>query len=719
MTEIMTLVLLLLWSFIGGTVATFLIAKKNKIKCSWQLISSWLVYCYFEYWILNVWRMLLLKGKNIYAYSQDYSFFATDLVLIVSSTLFLYYSHNVEKRNIKWCHSALCLLITVYYIVFFGISFFRYHNVNAAIYNGLMPVYTACFGLVLFSLYSLFEKKKREKIGSVEVATIVSFVTTVVFYPVTETYLSNIEEFSIPFISFLGWGVLFSVLICVLITWICYAISGKARVGFLFCLWGFSICAYVQGMFLNGELFLLDGKEAQWGLSVKLKNLAIWGFVLLIALIIFKSVKKYRKEIVLFTSVLLSGMQIVAGVSLLPNLFGHEENNARGEQYFSTQGLYEVATDENIVVFVLDTYDVDHINEVLEQSPEFLEKLKGFTYFPDTVAQFPRTFPSIIYMLTGQPYFYEMPWQEYVTQAFQNSMIWDDLLENEYGVYFYEDKETYIGSTIRTKASNYVEKGQTIEEKTSFIGCVEAIVRINGYRLLPYVWKENYFYTADMINDLVVSEFLLENPEYVEDDAAVYQGLKENGLSVSDEKKAFRFIHMTGAHEPYIMDEAGNRLEIGTGNSIAQYKGCMNFVFDYISMLQKMGVYEKTTIMITADHGENFLFEKLNETTNPILFVKPYGVGAENPLEISDFYASQNDILPTIANIHNLNCKVDGGLDLFSADGLNKERVRYHYYTVVEDNVQTHMCEYEIKGSSLNFDNWYTTGEYKDFGIYY
>ena len=35
--------------------------------------------------------------------------------------------------------------------------------------------------------------------------------------------------------------------------------------------------------------------------------------------------------------------------------------------YFSTDGLYEAASDENIMIFVLDTYDVDYMNEFMNE----------------------------------------------------------------------------------------------------------------------------------------------------------------------------------------------------------------------------------------------------------------------------------------------------------------------------------------------------------------
>jgi arylsulfatase A-like enzyme len=84
-----------------------------------------------------------------------------------------------------------------------------------------------------------------------------------------------------------------------------------------------------------------------------------------------------------------------------------------------------------------------------------------------------------------------------------------------------------------------------------------------------------------------------------------------------------RFIHLNGAHAPYTLDENGNSVSSQDGTAIDQYVGCMRLVFYYIQMLQDIGMYDNSTIIITADHGENYVTEELEQNTNPILFIKP------------------------------------------------------------------------------------------------
>jgi arylsulfatase A-like enzyme len=145
----------------------------------------------------------------------------------------------------------------------------------------------------------------------------------------------------------------------------------------------------------------------------------------------------------------------------------------------------------------------------------------------------------------------------------------------------------------------------------------------------------------------------------------------------------------------------------------------MRLVFEYLEMLQDIGMYKDATIIITADHGENYVTTELEQNTNPILFIKPKGVGSDGEMAISDIYASQIDLLPTICSVYGINHDESDGLNLLDTKGEDKTRVRYHNYTVVENTIQVATLKYEIIGSSLDFNNWHSTGEYHMFGKYY
>lgn len=666
MMELATAVIMMLIAVLGGSAAVVVLGKHGQLENWRQAVFSWVFCCYFEFGLLNCLRVILLRGNVICTYRQDMFLLFFDVIFTIAGVPVVCYLHRSPVR-------LMPAGIFCYYTVLFCVLYGQYQNVNAVIYALLIPNRSFYAWAVLFLCYlsgnGIFPVSGREHWKGMKEytqwAVIVLFIVTFLISPVVETYIMNAEEFSFGAGSVWYWFLLHVISVLLIMALFCVLLHGRLKAIFLFSFWGLSICAYVQGMFLNGRLFLMDGKQLDWSVGLKVINIAVWCAILLALAAVCRFSKGRGKKIILFSSIVLSLMQITGSVSLLPRYFQSakkEELGVSGNNYFSTKGLHEAAGEENIIIFVLDTYDVDYMNEVLGKYPDFLTPLKGFTYFPDTVSQFSRTFPSIPYMLTESQYFYEIPLDEYVNLAFDTCDFWRNLKDKGIPYYIYEADENVIGNSVKQEAGNYVREGHILHENTSFAGCIEAVSRISAYRLFPYVFKEYYNYTSGTINELVVTERIWDLPAFVDDDIAVYDELRNHGLHVSEkEDKALRFIHLNGAHAPYTMDENGAKVRHGEGTALWQYVGCMNLVYDYLRMLQELGIYENSTIIITADHGESYVTEQLEQNTNPILFIKPFGVKAEEEMKVSEVYASQNDLLPTIAALHEIDYEIQGG----------------------------------------------------------
>ena len=426
--------------------------------------------------------------------------------------------------------------------------------------------------------------------------------------------------------------------------------------------------------------------------------------------------KNNWRNIFAFCACAMIAMQAAGVLSIVLTKDGFETK--KGAEYFSTNGLYEVAEEENVIVFVLDKYDGKYMEEVLNEEPDFLEPLEGFTYFPDAVAQFSRTYPAVTYMLTNKPFFHTPEGENYYSWAFDGCSFWKGLTGKGYRLYFYEENASYIGGGAKEQAVNYVEHGEVVKREISLKGCIRSIHNINFYRLMPYAFKDYFSYTEESIDSLVIANQVLQEEMYEMDDTEIKARLGDAGLKANGDGKAFRFIHMSGAHPPYYIDRQGNRFEKPKGLALEQYMGSMRIVYDYLDELKKLGLYKNSTIVITADHGDNFESgEILPEKVNIILFIKPKGTSDE-PFICSDKLAAQCDLLPTLGEVTGVLCGYESGIDLMSDKTADEGRERLHYFHVVENTVQTSVRTYKIKGSSLNFDNWIATDEYYDFRKY-
>ena len=141
----------------------------------------------------------------------------------------------------------------------------------------------------------------------------------------------------------------------------------------------------------------------------------------------------------------------------------------------------------------------------------------------------------------------------------------------------------------------------------------------------------------------------------------------------------------------------------------------MNIVSDYIRELKRLGLYEKTTIVITSDHGYFASSEPLSllkTAPTPILLVKPAQTAeqAAQPLKEADQPVSNADVFPTALASEGLSPTYQGvGTNALALNDYN--RVRY-FDALSKDSqgVEHGVVEYKIVGDAADISNWEPTG---------
>lgn len=722
-----TLIIQCVLAVLSGTATVTVLRVQKKLqKDLLVLLSSWGLDIFYAFWGMSAVRWMLLY-EEIPAYGENLYLIFLDVLLAMGISALLTGTKEQGAAGNRGLKTAACMALTVISVVLLARAAQWYGNLNAAFYHTLQPESVTVLGFWILLGYLIADRILNRAKGwgqeqCAVVLTVSALVTiTFVVYPVFETLLVNKNEFLFDIKDIWYLVGVFCVMVYMVTAALLFLVTERrCRMGCVF-LWALSISGYLQGMLMNGGLFLMDGKKTDWSDGRKIANFVLWSVLLAGLTAACLAAKKFSGKMLICSSLLLCAMQMIGVVSVIPQSMqrGEKDSDVLCENYLSMRGMYELASEQNVIVFVLDTYDVDFLEQVLEKRPDFLEPLRGFTYYPDHVAQFSRTFPSIPYMFTEQPHFYDEPIQDYVNRAFSECRFWSEMSTCGYQYYLFEEDENIIGESVLKDAENFTTEGTVQEERMSFAGCVQMAVKIGGYRQMPYLVKNQFLYTADDINDTVVRDRILDIPMYDENDALLWKQLKETGLTVGDDQKAFRLIHTKGAHAPYRMNETGEQVDEGANTPVQMYEGCMRFVYDYLAQMQSLGVYEQAVIVITADHGENFVSAELPQTTNPILFIKPSGAGIDTPVEISDVMASQNDLLPTIAAEMDIAYDDAWGIDLLNPAGKDKTRIRYHYHTVVENGIQTKTRRYDIIGNSRYFENWIATDNYHKFGEFY
>lgn len=530
-----------------------------------------------------------------------------------------------------------------------------------------------------------FSVKERLKL-SLPVNLFFAF-TVLVFVPY-DTFFSNQSDFAFSFSDF--WWIMasFGFMIFVGMMFILMVVPPKVFVLIESLLFSLTLLFYIQRMFLNFYVTsivtdkLNTGEHPIW----RFVNLLIWVGVISAVLFLFCIKIDFWKNVLCFVS---AGLILVQGVAMTSLLITEDLS---GAEHLTTEGLYEVASDNNIVVFILDYYNFTFYDAVKEVDPDFYDRLEGFTYFDNTASVYSRSYPANTYLLTGLELdeYYIQPAADCIDKAFSESTFIPDLKELgfEIGVY---TKEDYVGKTGGDLIDNYSNEAH----KLSYSGTLAGMMRCSLYFEMPYLLKP-FFWTYD------INSMATEGNQYVADDAKFYTELCEKKLTVSNAECAYKYIHLDGAHPPYTLDENSERVPSGV-NDIQQWMGCMNIVYEYLDQMKMLGKYDSATIIITADHGIMAGTGDLTSAVAPIMFVKPAYAPASN-LTISHAPVSHTDIFPTIIEAAGGDCNAYGK-SIFSINE-NENRPRIFHYAQMTDWLDDNVVDYEITENVRDFENW-------------
>lgn len=472
------------------------------------------------------------------------------------------------------------------------------------------------------------------------------------------------------------------------------------------------LCCYVQAMFLNRSLPIADGQALS---LASYKTITTFSTCAWLAIIVGLLILNRRKTnlwrtgsmLVCVCLIMVQGAGVVSLVSAQP------END--GDLVVTKEGLFEVGSEANIVVFVLDTFDTQQLNHLLAQEPKLLDEFTGFTYFEDSVGSMVPTRYGIPFLLTGR-----MPeggdgYPDFVTSWYDDSTLLPDIKKAGYSVGVYSDsfQVSYLSELGVEGLSFMAQQADNIHEADRLpldpIGALAILDKVALYRDMPWLLKPLFWFYTDDVNNGVVSKGAVDAVPYTIDDVGYSDELFERGLTVGTDGKAFRFIHLNGAHPPYVLADDGH--EAGEGSDLDQAsRGALAVVEEYIRELKELGLYDGASIIITADHGEWYITpDELSGPTSPILLVKPAesAEGAAAPLKVSSVPTGHLDYAATLIAAAGGDSEAYGPT-VFEVG--NAPRVRRYWMTTSNGYDDQELKEMIIDGPVLDWNSWRFTG---------
>ncbi len=554
------------------------------------------------------------------------------------------------------------------------------------------------------------DKRSWKKRILVAALASLSFTFTLLVYGPLEIYLSNVQYYTYSPMALVKPVLIVGGIVLAAMTLILMLLRGKVFNTAVTIVFWTTVSSYVQSFLPSNKLGPLDGTRIEWETMVKpmFSNLLIWSGILIALFILLYFSKKVWRRGIAFGCVLMLVMQ---GAGLVHVISTHDFENSSTDGYLSNSTAYEVSGKKNTIVFLIDRCGYTTLNSVFDKYPELKDGFTDFKNYDNALGSYSRTFPSVVYLLTGVKCEYKEPINDYFARAWKEGTFIPDIKKAGYNVKLYTEMNYVIKNTSNIDGIVDNIGGISVEPKAEDI--LKKQYPLSMYRYMPLALKPFFWsYSGDLDK---ISASGNANDVYTTDDAVLFQGLLNNGLSVDDGSEgSFIFYHMKGAHEPFNMDYDGN---FRYTDAYQQTGGDLNFILHYVEMLKEKGLYDDTTIIVTADHGNTGTLTELSESVSMgaphnhrsiALLVKPAGASSDKPLETISAPVTHDNIRSYILKSMGIDYS---GYSAKPIDEISDEDTtpRYFYMSGCDEAYAKrdyNLITYEIVGDVKNFDNW-------------
>ena len=465
--------------------------------------------------------------------------------------------------------------------------------------------------------------------AKIQAGLISAFLTFTIFiFGPIEAYINNQDEFWFGLNSLLGLIVGGAIICYLTVYFTLLRINKKYNRYVIAIILGLALSLYIQGNFMFVKYGVLDGSKIEWNSygNWGIYNTALWIVGIIIPIIIAKKLTRWFYNFSCCISAFLITIQAVTLITLIFSVGIGTKNNIT----VNTAGIFDVSKNKNIAIFVVDTMDAQYFQSVMEAYPEVEDVFADFTYYANTMGLYPTTKAALPQILTGSKYQNEMPYDEYIQDAWEKSFLIKELNATNfsYGIYTLTPFISPQADLVNLENKKPIVKSQVklYKEYEKFI----------LFRYVPHVLKRYFIVTTDSFEELKASG----------ETAGLYsmktdfldELLLNKGIHITSQN-IFRVYHYAGSHPPYTLDENLNEVGEEKSSPVKQTRGSLKLVEDYIKLLKEEDCYENSMIVVMADHGGEDLRQ------HPALLIKyPQ---QNHAFRVSDASISYTDLMAT------------------------------------------------------------------------
>ena len=466
------------------------------------------------------------------------------------------------------------------------------------------------------------------------------------------------------------------------------------------------ICTYIQGNFMIDRLPPLDGTSIWWGKYDILRKdtLLLWVVVLIVVIAAMIVLRKQKfVHVVMFISGCMTLMLLVTACS---TVITSGALHSKLHLHVSVEEEFEMSADNNFVILVLDTADSREFTSLLEEHPEYREIFGDFTYFENTTGAYTSTLNAIPFILSGEWYENEGSFQDYLDRVYREAPLWKELKSRNYQIDLYEDDIRAQDASI---VDNFDNVYFTKVTPVSYLELAKQELKLVGFRYAPYDLKRYC-----VIKEVYFNELRESHPEgsdskaFTADNTAFKEDLAAQGVVMDETGNRFKFIHLNGAHAPFIYDKDANVIGVEQGSYRQSMEASITLAANYIQALKDSGAYDNTALIVMADHGYNGMGEKEEDFLRQTALLLIKGRNEQHDtMQISEAPISYEDLQEAYVRLLD-GAQSDAVFDWKEGDTRERRFLEY------APGSEKHMVEYLQKGHAQDLTTMVPTGRVFD-----
>lgn len=544
------------------------------------------------------------------------------------------------------------------------------------------------------------EKKfTKEFFPGIMISLAISFLLFI--YAPIDMYCVNVSEF-----LFRIWDLLPVVTMLFLITFAVmlgiYAILYRLhrnlyRVGIALGMIVF-LSTYIQGNFLVSDLPPLDGTTVNWGNydRWRLPCIIVWiAVTLVICLIWFCGRKIFYQGIVPFVC---GCMTLMLFVTIVSEMITNEVFVEKTDFVATEENEFTMSKNKNFVILLLDALDARTFSDMLDSHAEYKDMFSDFTYYANTMSGYPYTKHSVPYIISGEWYENEKAFEEYMVDVYQ-APIFNEFRQRGYQLDYYENELMIDSRDMKEMPFENVSK-ETFQTKLNLQFMIQEM-KLIGFRYAPYDLKKAFFLKKSGFDELSVVVRDIGAPLFSDSDKEFYDKIREKQIEIDECDGYFKFIHLEGAHVPFVYDVNVDIIDEEQGDYEQNIEACMTLTKAYLDKLKAAGAYDNTVLIIMADHG----YQEDDVAWGrqcPILLIKGFDE-KHDTLQISTAPIAHEDLQQAYVRL------LDGaqGSEVFDWEEGDVRERRFLYYKYLHDD---QMEEYIQKGDAADLNTLLPTG---------